>query len=243
MYVELLAGNTDEAVDFPLEVPILPFPVEEVLLPGSVKTLHLYEARYLSLLDEVLSNPSSNKLFVHTVVEQLGSGDPVGSKAAGFPGAYVGERLVLLMATMVRVQLLPGPGVQVLEVKTVQVGALVKIQAEARVSITSVTQGTDNPQWSVQMEVLGAEAGWAQPFMRGIVGMLPDEPLCDRQRVSEQVEQLKTTMQEQLQLLRCCVKAMETRDTSRRLQLVHEHMQDSFKLLAAKCALKSLRLG
>jgi hypothetical protein len=29
-----VAGNVDEAVDFPLEVPILPFPVEEVLLPG-----------------------------------------------------------------------------------------------------------------------------------------------------------------------------------------------------------------
>lgn len=28
------AGNTDEQVEFPLTVPLLPFQVEEVLLPG-----------------------------------------------------------------------------------------------------------------------------------------------------------------------------------------------------------------
>lgn len=68
---------------------------------GSVKTLHLFEARYLALLEEVLSSPKSNKLFGHVVVEQ--PGDPVGSKASAFPGAYVGENFVFLMGTLVRV--------------------------------------------------------------------------------------------------------------------------------------------
>lgn len=35
-----------EAPEFPLTVPLLPFTRDEVLVPGGVKTLHLYEARY-----------------------------------------------------------------------------------------------------------------------------------------------------------------------------------------------------
>jgi len=49
-------------------------------------------------------------------------------------------------------------------------------------------------------------------------------------------------LQDQLKLLRCCVKAMKTRDTSHRLSIVQEHMTNSLNTLAAKCALKSLNL-
>ncbi|XP_011656126.1 uncharacterized protein LOC101210271 isoform X2 [Cucumis sativus] len=36
-----------------LDLPLLPFGVNDVLVPSESKTLHLYEARYLALLDEV----------------------------------------------------------------------------------------------------------------------------------------------------------------------------------------------
>ncbi|GJS53747.1 ATP-dependent protease La domain protein [Tanacetum coccineum] len=36
-----------------LELPLLPFPSDQVLVPSETKTLHLFEARYLKLLDEV----------------------------------------------------------------------------------------------------------------------------------------------------------------------------------------------
>eukprot|EP00879_Flechtneria_rotunda_P028469 GHRR01030585.1.p1 GENE.GHRR01030585.1~~GHRR01030585.1.p1 ORF type:complete len:179 (+),score=29.43 GHRR01030585.1:478-1014(+) len=94
--------NLRDPVHFPLTMPLLPFAVEEVLLPGAVKTLHLFEARYLAMLEEVLSSPNSNKLFAHVVVEQ--PGNPVGSKAATFPGAYIGEMFIFLMGTLVRVR-------------------------------------------------------------------------------------------------------------------------------------------
>eukprot|EP00878_Enallax_costatus_P018823 GHUV01019838.1.p1 GENE.GHUV01019838.1~~GHUV01019838.1.p1 ORF type:complete len:394 (+),score=135.34 GHUV01019838.1:375-1556(+) len=159
-------GDVSEDVEFPMKVPLLPFPVEEVMLPGSVKTLHLFEARYLSLLDEVLSNPQNNKFFGHVVVEQ--PGDPVGSKASAFPGAYVGDTFVFLMGTLVRV----------LEVKSLQIGALVRIQAEARISITQIHQ--------------------VDPYIRATVVTLPDEPLqqADWQLVHDQVQQLTATMQD-----------------------------------------------
>lgn len=70
-------------------------------LSGSVKTLHLFEARYLSLLDTVLAQPNANKVFGHVIVEQ--QGDAFGDQAAAFPGAYKGEGFVFVMATLVRV--------------------------------------------------------------------------------------------------------------------------------------------
>ncbi|KAJ9675923.1 hypothetical protein PVL29_024746 [Vitis rotundifolia] len=35
-------------------LPLLPFDINQVLIPSESKTLHLYEARYLALLEEVL---------------------------------------------------------------------------------------------------------------------------------------------------------------------------------------------
>lgn len=70
--------------------------------PGSVKALHLFEARYLALLDAVLAAPGPNKLLGFVVVEQ--PGEPFGETAAGFPGAYAGDTYVLTMATLVRVR-------------------------------------------------------------------------------------------------------------------------------------------
>jgi hypothetical protein len=50
-------------------------------------------------------------------------------------------------------------------------------------------------------------------------------------------------MQDEMKLLRCCVRAMKTTDTVERLSAVQEHMQNSLNTLAAKCALKALNLG
>jgi hypothetical protein len=71
--------------------------------------------------------------------------------------------------------LLPLLLLQVLEVKSLQVGALVKVQAECRIAVTRVTK--------------------VQPFVRGIVEAVQDGPLQDRQLVQQQVQQLQTTMQ------------------------------------------------
>lgn len=173
--------------------------------PGSVKSLHLFEARYLSLLDSVLAQPGPNKVCVHAVVES--PGDAFGESAAGFPGAYAGDDVVLCLATLVRVRpgscraarpgrkrcrrrggrrrCLPGwraaaarrpPRAQVVEVKRSFVGALVRVQAEARVAVEGVTQ--------------------AAPYIVARVAPLPDEPLRapDEQPLGEQLEALSQAM-------------------------------------------------
>lgn len=64
---------------------------------------------------------------------------------------------------------------QVLEVKSLRVGAFVKVQAECRVAVTRVTK--------------------VQPFVLGSVEAVQDVPLQDMQLVQQQVQQLQTTMQ------------------------------------------------
>lgn len=47
---------------------IVPFQPHEVLLPGEEKTLHLFEARYLALFDEVVLN--YDQRFGHVLLSQ-----------------------------------------------------------------------------------------------------------------------------------------------------------------------------
>lgn len=128
---------------FPLTVPLLPFPSEDVLTPGGTKVLHLYEARYLALLERALK--SDDKIFAHVAAEQ--PVDPGSSSAARLPGALVGSNYVLALGTLV----------QIVEVKAQGVGALVRVQGEARVAIESLKQ--------------------AQPYIIGEVTPLMDDPV------------------------------------------------------------------
>ena len=52
-----------EVEEKPVVLPAMLFPMEEVLLPGSTQVLHLYEARFLALLDEVTAKTGG--LFAH----------------------------------------------------------------------------------------------------------------------------------------------------------------------------------
>jgi hypothetical protein len=60
-------------------------------------------------------------------------------------------------------------------VKSLQVGALVKVQAECRIAVTKVTK--------------------VQPYVRGNVEAVQDSPVQDSELVQKQVQQLQTTMQ------------------------------------------------
>ena len=64
-------------------MPILPFPVEDVLLPGMTKDLHLYEPRYLELLQHVMQ--SGEKEFAIVVIEDANS------SSAYTPGSFCSD--------------------------------------------------------------------------------------------------------------------------------------------------------
>ncbi|XP_024533418.1 uncharacterized protein LOC112347187 isoform X3 [Selaginella moellendorffii] len=96
-----------------VELPCLPFKAAEVLVPSSTKTLHLYEARFLALLEEALRK--CHNLFVHVVIERTGR------SANEYAFRY-------------------GCLSHILHVKRLEVGALVTIRGIGRVRLISLSQ-------------------------------------------------------------------------------------------------------
>ncbi|KAJ7559460.1 hypothetical protein O6H91_04G085900 [Diphasiastrum complanatum] len=108
---------TNEATT--VELPCLPFNPSEVFTPSASKTLHLYEARFLALL-EVLGK--YNNLFAHIIVERVvGHSLGLGQEINSFAATY-------------------GCLAQVESVRQLEVGALVTIRGIGRVSIVEITQ-------------------------------------------------------------------------------------------------------
>ncbi|KAM3397309.1 hypothetical protein BC332_00910 [Capsicum chinense] len=99
------------------ELPLLPFPIDQVLVPSEKKTLHLYEARYLALLEQSLFK--NKKFFVHFVLDPIGINDTSGE--ASFAARY-------------------GCLVAIEKVEKLEIGALVTIRGVGRVKILKFEQ-------------------------------------------------------------------------------------------------------
>ncbi|KAL3353900.1 hypothetical protein AABB24_018533 [Solanum stoloniferum] len=99
------------------ELPLLPFPIDQVLVPSETKTLHLYEARYLALLEESLFK--KNKFFVHFVLDPIAINDTSGE--ASFAARY-------------------GCLVAIEKVEQLEIGALVSIRGIGRIKILKFQQ-------------------------------------------------------------------------------------------------------
>ncbi|KAJ6383716.1 hypothetical protein OIU78_027080 [Salix suchowensis] len=99
-----------------LELPLLPFNMNEVLVPTESKTLHLYEARYLALLEESLLR---KKLFVHFVL------DPILISNSGTEASFAARYGCL---------------VNIENIKRLEVGALVSVRGIGRVKLVNFVQ-------------------------------------------------------------------------------------------------------
>ncbi|XWS23420.1 hypothetical protein CRYUN_Cryun28dG0012600 [Craigia yunnanensis] len=99
-----------------LELPLLPFNMNEVLVPSETKTLHLYEARYLALLEESLLR---KKLFVHFVL------DPIAISNSGGEASFAARYGCLVLIE---------------SIERLDVGALLSIRGIGRVKILKFLQ-------------------------------------------------------------------------------------------------------
>lgn len=100
-----------------LVLPLLPFPLEQVLVPTESKTLHLYEARYLQLLEESVS--SKKNFFVHFVLDPIVVG--YATSGPSFAARY-------------------GCLAVIEKVERLDIGALVSIRGIGRVTIAKFEQ-------------------------------------------------------------------------------------------------------
>ncbi|KAI8472564.1 MAG: hypothetical protein J3K34DRAFT_205940 [Monoraphidium minutum] len=266
-------GGSLKQPAFPLAVPLLPFPADDVLVPGGTKILHLYEARYLSLLERALK--ADPPVFCHVAVEQ--PIDPGSSTTARLPGALVGGDFALALATLV----------QVVEVKAQGVGALVRVQAEGRAAVESLKQlqpyiagavspllddpvpagGVDAALRSAdELEAMlrecadmcarfgGTEAAalqqatlWAE--RRPLMPSLPAGPHADALERANRLAWAalspmpQASESELRQLLRYRLAAMAATSLPDRLQLARASLEAARGMLSARIALKSLNIG
>ncbi|KAI4320209.1 hypothetical protein MLD38_033714 [Melastoma candidum] len=243
-----------------LELPLLPFSVNEVLVPSESKVLHLYEARYIALLEESLSG---KKLFVHFVL------DPI-----VLPGSSEGESFAARYGCLVLVE----------NVKKLEVGALVTIRGICRVRILNflqaepylrglVTPQTDNvPQNpgvisskvlklndslrnlnAVEIKLKSPKESPLQTNTANSLTWVQKEVSmdCDERFIPSLAERVSfagyqsvtgSTQSELLKLQQEKLRAMEWKETMRRLDRALELVKDNTSLVAAKLAIQSLEI-
>lgn len=252
------------------ELCMLPFPAEEIILPGMSKTLHLYEARYISLLENVMER--DDKMFIHTVVVspwEQGTDRPVPT-----PGAFLGQDFALCYNTLV----------QVTDVERQDYGALVSIRGEGWAGISHLT--STYPHISGYVEPMLDEAPkdvdhvfekalqlntilhtimdlgdrildenkhcdirealqWVKQDSQQVRFNKSDDPAVEKaSRLSfaalQQVPMLSEL--DQMKLMQARIQAMETVSVEDRLDISIRVMTEMQATMAAKSALKSLGL-
>ncbi|KAL8482485.1 hypothetical protein ACS0TY_028601 [Phlomoides rotata] len=244
-----------------LVLPLLPFPVDQVLVPSEVKTLHLYEARYIALLEESLLQ--KNKLFVHFVL------DPVGLSSTSVEASFAAKYGCLVIIENVKrlevgaLVLIRGVGrVKVLEFKQAQpyltgevsslqdnvlhkmteIGSKVLELKEALHSLNSLeiklkAPGTVSLQTQTTNSLVWAEK---QPTLDCNADFIPS--LAERVSFAALQPISGASQSELFKLQREKMIAMDATDTLERLKKSIQLAKDNISLLAAKLAIQSLEM-
>ncbi|KAM0001269.1 putative Lon, substrate-binding domain, PUA-like superfamily [Helianthus debilis subsp. tardiflorus] len=244
-----------------LELPLLPFPSDQVLVPSEAKTLHLFEARYLKLLDECLLR--KKKLFVHFVLDPIAVSST--SKEASFAARY---------ACLVVIE----------KVEQLDVGALVSIRGIGRVTLVKFAKADpflegivlplqDNvPQNESEVSSKVLELKEALEGLNSLEIKLKaakDEPLrtqtansldwatkelsldCEEAFIPSLAERVSfaalqnvsgSTHSEMLKLQNEKLKAMDVKETLRRLETSLSFVKNNVSMTAAKLAIQSLNM-
>ncbi|URE12790.1 ATP-dependent protease La (LON) domain [Musa troglodytarum] len=241
-----------------LDLPLLPFQMNEVLIPSESKTLHLYEARYLALLEESLSK---KKLFVHFVLDPVHSS--ISSSGASYAARY-------------------GCLVAIESVKRLEIGALVSIRGISRVNIIELMQmepylrGLVVPMLdnisdqekeleqkllelteylvslhNLQIKLKASKEELLQTHTKNSMAWAQREGFgdCDQAFIPKLAERISfaglqpvsgMTVSELLALQKEKLRAMDLRDTLKRVYYGIQFTNKSISMVAAKLAIQSL---
>ncbi|XP_034676181.1 uncharacterized protein LOC117906990 isoform X1 [Vitis riparia] len=238
-----------------------PFDINQVLIPSESKTLHLYEARYLALLEESLFQ--KKKLFVHFVLDPVIVGDS--SAGSSFAARY-------------------GCLVIIENVERLDVGALVSIRGIGRVKIMEFVQadpylkGIVIPMQDNNSECVSEISSKVSELKEALYSLnsleiklkAPKEELlqtciaksltwaekepsvdCDEAFVPSLAERISfaalqpvtgSTQSELLELQREKLRAMDVRETLERIDDSLQLVRKSISMVVAKLAIQSLEV-
>ncbi|XP_011096218.1 uncharacterized protein LOC105175466 [Sesamum indicum] len=242
-----------------LVLPLLPFPIDQVLVPSEAKTLHLYEARYIALLEESLFR--KNKLFVHFVL------DPIGSSGTSSETSFAARYGCLVIIEKVE-QLEIGALISIRGVGRVKLLEFKQVQPYLTGEVTPLQDNVLHSTTAISSKVLGLKEAlhslnsleiklkapgeaslqtqtinslfWAenQQSLDCNTDFIP--PVAERVSFAALQPVSGATKSELLKLQREKLTAMDVTDTLVRLEKAVELVRDNTAILAAKLAIQSL---
>uniref|UniRef100_A0A0E0MDX3 Lon N-terminal domain-containing protein n=1 Tax=Oryza punctata TaxID=4537 RepID=A0A0E0MDX3_ORYPU len=238
-----------------LHLPLLPFQPAEVLIPSECKTLHLYEARYLALLEEALYR--KNNSFVHFVLDPVVSGSPKASFAVRHGclvqiesverldiGALVSIRGVCRVNTINLLQMEPylrgdvSP-IRDISSESIELGLRMSKLRESMCNLHSLQMKLKVPEDEPLQTNIKASLLWSEKenfeYNEGFIPELPE-------RLSFAAYQTVSGMSEAelLSLQKYKVQAMDSTNTLERLNSGIEYVEHNIGMIAARLAIQNI---
>ncbi|XP_015615444.1 uncharacterized protein [Oryza sativa Japonica Group] len=228
-----------------LDLPLLPFQPAEVLIPSECKTLHLYEARYLALLEEALYR--TNNSFVHLVLDPVVSGSPKASFAVERLdiGALVSIRGVCRVNIINLLQMEPylrGDVSPIMDIssESIELGLRISKLRESMCNLHSLQMKLKVPedeplQTNIKASLLWSEKEIFEEYNEGFIPALPE-------RLSFAAYQTVSGMSEAelLSLQKYKIQAMDSTNTLERLNSGIEYVEHNIGMIAARLAIQNI---
>ncbi|XP_052189184.1 uncharacterized protein LOC127799304 isoform X2 [Diospyros lotus] len=240
------------------EFPLLPFPMDQVFIPSEGKTLHLYEARYLALLDESLF--TRKKCFIHFVLDPIGISDGAEASFAARYGCLVHvekvERLDVGALVSIRgigrgkivtfVQADPYLKGLVIPVQDVICDCVTKINSQVMVlkealnCLNSLEIKLKVPKEELLQTQISSSVNWAgkECSLDCYRAFFPS--FAERLSFAALQPVSGLTHSELAKLQKEKLRAMDTKDTLQRLDQSLEFVKNNISMIAAKLAIQSL---
>ncbi|CAH8301054.1 unnamed protein product [Eruca vesicaria subsp. sativa] len=243
-----------------LHLPLLPFSMSEVLVPTESKTLHLYEARYLALLEESMKRKKN--MFVHFILDPISISEK--ATEASFAARYgclvlvenverldIGALVSIRGACRVKISRFLGTDPYLSgEVRPIQDRFNYESSNEITSKISKIKESMTNLN-SLEIKLKAPENSPLQTRLFDSLNWAEDEPPeeCEESFFPSLQERLSfaafqpvsgSTQSELSRLQQQKLKAMDTKDTVERLELSMGLIEENISLIAAKLAIQSL---
>ncbi|EEE66189.1 hypothetical protein OsJ_22305 [Oryza sativa Japonica Group] len=216
-----------------------------VLIPSECKTLHLYEARYLALLEEALYR--TNNSFVHLVLDPVVSGSPKASFAVERLdiGALVSIRGVCRVNIINLLQMEPylrGDVSPIMDIssESIELGLRISKLRESMCNLHSLQMKLKVPedeplQTNIKASLLWSEKEIFEEYNEGFIPALPE-------RLSFAAYQTVSGMSEAelLSLQKYKIQAMDSTNTLERLNSGIEYVEHNIGMIAARLAIQNI---
>ncbi|XP_052189185.1 uncharacterized protein LOC127799304 isoform X3 [Diospyros lotus] len=222
------------------EFPLLPFPMDQVFIPSEGKTLHLYEARYLALLDESLF--TRKKCFIHFVLDPIGISDGAEASFAARYGClvHVEKADPYLKGLVIPVQDVICDCVTKINSQVMVLKEALNCLNSLEIKLKLLSSVNRHPKEELLQTQISSSVNWAgkECSLDCYRAFFPS--FAERLSFAALQPVSGLTHSELAKLQKEKLRAMDTKDTLQRLDQSLEFVKNNISMIAAKLAIQSL---